>query len=326
MGDGSGAAAGAVEISVISHMAPTSAVACPLNQDDAYLDCLYVSLPPVYGTTEWLALVALAVKQYEQAEAIWAVRETAKAQAAVERDLDNARQIQLSLLPREVDVPHLDIAWTYDPCELIGGDYVDVVPMKDGRVLLVIADVTGHGMPAALTTLSLHSIVHMTLQRNIGIGEMIGGMNDHLCEFLPGGRFVTMTCIALDTETGDLQCVNCGHGATVLMRPDGSYRSLQLAEHAPMGIMPIDLLVQEDRLESDELLCMTTDGMAEMMNAQGIMIGVEGVNEMVKNIYMGSPMGMCQQYVDDLFSMLNEFTGFHAVQDDRTLLMVRRKG
>jgi sigma-B regulation protein RsbU (phosphoserine phosphatase) len=318
-------ARGSVEISVISHMAPTSAVACPLVQDDGHLDCLYVSLPPVYGTTEWLALVALAVKQYQQAEAIWMIRKASQIQAAIERDLENAKQIQISLLPREVEISDLDIAWSYDPCESIGGDYIDVVPMKDGRTLLVIADVTGHGLPAALTTLSLHSIVHIVLRQDTTLAQMVDGLNDHLCEFLPGGRFVTMMFIALDTKTGKLECINCGHGATVLMRPDGSSRSLQLAVHMPLGLMPAEYQIQTDRLESDELLCMMTDGMSEMMNADGKMIGVEGVIELIENTYTEFPSGLCQQHVDHLCSELDHFAGYHAVKDDRTVLMARRK-
>jgi len=320
-----GAGTGTVEMTLVSNAPATAAVACPLLEDEGSLDCLYVSLPLSYGTSEWFALVVLAVKQYQQAEAIWKVRESAEAQAAMDRDLANARKIQTSLLPRDLNNPKLDIAWSYEPCESIGGDYVDAVPMDDGRVLLAVADVTGHGLPAALTTLSLHSIVHIALRAGMSLYDTMITINEHMCEFLPESQFVTMTCIVLDTETGKLECINAGHGATVLVHPDGSTRILQAAEHMVLGVMKMDVTVQDDQLEPGELLCMTTDGITEMYTEDGTMLGSKGVTRLLSDCYTKATDASCQQQLNTICDRLDEMSGSAPANDDCTIMLVRRK-
>ena len=228
---------GSLELSVSPEtVGRMAAVACPIADEDNSMDVLYAVLPPEYGTPEWLAIIALAATQYQQAESIWTARHEAQNNAAIEQDLASARKIQQRLMPRNIIIEHVDFSVIYKPCEWVGGDYVDVVRMKDGRIFFAIADVSGHGLPSALIALTLHSMVHTYLRNNADLPTMMTGINDHLCEYLEDGTFVTMVCVALDPVTGKLECVNAGHPPVAMIAPNGDIRSLQVAEHHPLGV------------------------------------------------------------------------------------------
>ncbi len=211
--------AGDIELSISSSILPVSAVAVPLRQEPGWFDILYVTLPPEYGNGEWLALTALAAKQFQQAEDAWTARKRAEAHAAVELELHRAQQIQMRLVPQATAVEGLDLAIGFVPCRWVGGDYVDVVPMKDGRTLLTVADVCGKGLPAALISSSLHTMVHTAIDAGMGLAALMASLNRYLCHTLSSESFVTMVAVAIDPRTGELECVNAGHPPALLLTP-----------------------------------------------------------------------------------------------------------
>lgn len=272
---------GVVEMSIVTSAPATAAVACPLSDEPGSRELLYVCLPPMLGSTEWLALVALAVKQYQQADAVWAARQAIAAKAAVERDLDNARRIQQSILPRPADHGPLTVAWSYLPCDSVGGDLVDVIAMPDGRVLLVIADVTGHGLQAALTTLSVHSIIQTSIRGGAPLNDTLTRLNDHLSEYLPDGRFVTLAALTLDPATGATQCICAGHHRPVVYTTDGTFRELNADDQMVLGVMPMQANAANDQLATGDTLLLSTDGLTELPREDGEMLGIQGVNQLV---------------------------------------------
>ena len=241
----SGGTSGEVELSISSSVLPVAAVAVPLREDPAGLDVLYVTLPPEYGTGEWLALTALAAKQFQQAEDVWAARKQAEAHAAVEYELERAHQIQMRLVPREAEVRGLELAIGFVPCRRVGGDYVDVVPMKDGRTLLTVADVCGKGLPAALVASSLHTMVHTGLDAGMSLSALMAGLNRYLCQTLAAESFVTMVAVAVDPATGEFECVNAGHPPALLLSPGGDPRELQSAANMPLSCEEADPVGQK---------------------------------------------------------------------------------
>ncbi len=151
-----------VELTMSRDVMALWVVACPLAIQDEEMDVLYVTLPPDLGSVEWLSLIALAAEVFQQSESAWTARRHAQAHAAIERELDTARQIQRGLVPKKHDFPGFDVAIAFEPCKWVGGDYVDVVPMPDGRMLFAVADVCGKGLQAALVTSSVHTMVRAT--------------------------------------------------------------------------------------------------------------------------------------------------------------------
>ena len=265
--------------------AAVAAVACPLRRDGTDLEVLYVALPPRYGTGEWLALAALAAKQYEQAGAAWAARGRAEAHAALERELDRARQIQLRLVPRPEALARtqgeaLELAVAFAPSRQVGGDYVDALAMRDGRVLLALADVSGHGIGAALVASGVHTLVRAGVRAGLPLGELMDNLNQHLCETLPGDAFTTMVAAVLDPRTGDLAYVNAGHPPPFVVSADGSARRLgdgRDAANLPLGLDADERMqVASDRLGAGQLLALYSDGLTEMADAGGVMLGRDG--------------------------------------------------
>src|SRR5262245_24917258 len=126
----------AVDLTISRDIRALWVVACPLRREEDAIDALYVTLPPECGSVEWLSLFALVAEAFQHSESAWEARRHAQAHAAIERELETARQIQRGLVPAKLDYPGLSVAIGFEPCMWVGGDYVDIVPMPDGRVLM----------------------------------------------------------------------------------------------------------------------------------------------------------------------------------------------
>ena len=237
-----------IEMSVIAGADAAAAVVCPLMEVQGMHRVLYVNLPPQRGSVSWLAVMALLAKEYQQAESEQQSREAARERAAVERDMDNAREIQRSILPEIPQIDGLDIAWSFVPCDAVGGDLIDVITLPDGRVLVAIADVSGHGLAAALATLSIHSILQTATKSGTTAEQMMTMLNEHLCAYLPASRFVTMLVVLIDPQTGETSCINAGHHAPLVVNPSGQVRELNGESHLVLGVAPTEMASASDRL------------------------------------------------------------------------------
>ncbi|RMF83977.1 MAG: FHA domain-containing protein, partial [Planctomycetota bacterium] len=190
---------------------PLMAMACPLDEMDGDLIVLYVIMESKYAGGEWLSFVSMAGTIYRQAEATHRLHGQLTAHEIIERDLTRARKIQDRLLPRDLSCEGWDIAIGFEPCRWVGGDYVDVVRCADGRLLLVVADVCGKGLAAALTTGNVHAVVHANAQLDLPLAEFIRNVNAYLCDTLLDDSFVTMLAARLDPAAGALEAVSAGH-------------------------------------------------------------------------------------------------------------------
>ncbi|MDH3583104.1 MAG: SpoIIE family protein phosphatase, partial [Phycisphaerae bacterium] len=238
---------GAVEMTIVERAPSRSVLACPLGGGGPGIDLLYVSFPPEYGTAQWLALVTLVAQQYQQVETILLVQREQEAHAAIERDLERAQEIQRRLVPRQPSLEGLDVAIGFEPCRWVGGDYVDVVRDDTGRVVLVVADVSGKGLPAALVTSSLHTMVHALFRAGVGLADMVRHLNEYLVEYLDDASFVTFAAVAVDAASGEVESVNAGHLPPVLIGSDGAIQFLQHSEHLPLGVAEQQVSTRRDR-------------------------------------------------------------------------------
>ena len=286
-----------VEMSIVAapQVAAVAAVACPLRREGPNPDVLLVTLPPRYGTGEWLALAALAAKQYEQAEAAWAARARAVAHAALERELERAREIQHRLVPPPDALARtqgraFELAVAFVPSQHVAGDYVDALATRDGRVLVALADVSGHGMAAALVASGIHTLVHAGVRAGLGLAELMDNLNQHLCETLPGDAFATMVAAVLDPRTGAAEYVNAGHPPPFVVSADGSVRRLgegQDASNMPLGLDAEPMQVGAASLEAGEMLALYSDGLTEMTDGRGQMLGLNGLSATLARLCAG---------------------------------------
>ncbi|MBL4700855.1 MAG: FHA domain-containing protein, partial [Phycisphaeraceae bacterium] len=113
-----------------------AALACPINITQDSMQILYANFPAEFGTMEWLALASLAVEQYKQTNTAWIARIQAQEQAAMQKELEQASRIQNSLIPHTIELDQADLAIGFEPCKYIGGDYVDIRPVDDGKIYI----------------------------------------------------------------------------------------------------------------------------------------------------------------------------------------------
>lgn len=316
----------AVDLTISRRVMEMMVVACPLappRTDDQELDVLYVTLPPDFASVEWFSLIQLAAEVYVQGESAAMARKHAQAHAAIERELETARQIQRALLPKALDFPRLDLAVSFEPCKWVGGDYADIVPMADGRLLLAVADVCGKGLQAALVTSSLHTMVRATADTGRSLTELMERVNRHLCGWVPTHSFVTMVAIALSPSTGEIECVNAGHPPVLISSPRGLLRTLQSAANAPLGISPTAMDSERTVLHPGEVLAMYTDGLTELRNESKEMLGQERLGENFARFTAAS--SEVSSIAAAISKMVEDFRGTQLPEDDRAFILARRR-
>lgn len=316
--------AAGIELSLAGDVQELAAIACPIAADDMGMDVVYVTFPSEFATAEWLALAALAAEQYQHAEEAWVMRERAQEQALIEQDLGHARKIQLNLIPKELQIAGLDLAIGFEPCKWVGGDYVDVVQTNDGRALVFIGDVCGKGLQAALITATLHAVLHSTGPEATSIGGFMERMNAYLCGALPDESFVTAIGMIVDLKTGVIEYVNAGHPPAFLISSDGKVRPLQSGENLPLGYIPTKMEYASDTTAPGDAIALYTDGLSELHNEQGAMLGIEPIGEFLGTTFTTLRKSTLKELAADFKKRLDTYQGGALPEDDHTFILFRR--
>ncbi len=247
-------------------------------------------------------------------------------QERLKRELAVARDIQQQLLPTDLpSPPGLDIAALGRPCEETSGDYYDVVPMSEGRLALVVGDVSGHGLGPALLMASTRALLRASLQRNAPPSDVLAWMNDYLYRDTPDGTFVSLFLGVLDPRDASVRFASAGHNPPLLLRRDGQIEELERTGPV-LGVVegvPFDM-ADAVTLAPGDVLLGYTDGAFEAQRADGSMYGEERFRDSLRRHVAAG--GNARTIVDNLFADLEAFLGDTPMQDDVTLLLVRRTG
>jgi serine phosphatase RsbU (regulator of sigma subunit)/anti-sigma regulatory factor (Ser/Thr protein kinase) len=238
----------------------------------------------------------------------------------LEQELRVARLIQQTLLPKEL--PALNgwqVAAYYQPARAVGGDFYDFVDLPDGRLGLVVGDVTDKGVPAALVMASTRSILRAGAQRFTSPGAILEYANDLLCPDIPPNMFVTCLYAVLDPNTGRLQFANAGHDLPYRKSMSG-VEELR-ATGMPLGLMPgMHYDEREVLLQPDDTVLFYTDGLVEAHNPQREMFGFPHLKALLED----HPGGLTT--INYLLDQLRAFTGPDWEQeDDATLVVLQRE-
>jgi serine phosphatase RsbU (regulator of sigma subunit)/pSer/pThr/pTyr-binding forkhead associated (FHA) protein len=302
----------------------TAIIACPVYIDTVFADVLYATVPHLCGTMDWLALIALAAEQFKKAELQIEARKTTENNATIQHELQKARKIQMSLVPKNPTAVGLEIAIGFEPCLWIGGDYANVLNAADGRAFLTVADVSGKGLPAAMVATGVHSIVDGSISQGRSLTEMAEGLNRFLIESMDRQSFLTLLAVLFDPKTGRAQCLNAGHPPIFIVDPAGEVRELPWGHNPPLGVLPTSPSIDFADLAAGEVLVMYTDGLSEMHDAAGKMLNVEGVKAQIVSLYAENPGISLAQLRDRLSQTLDKVRGSSPITDDRTFLLARR--
>jgi sigma-B regulation protein RsbU (phosphoserine phosphatase) len=251
------------------------------------------------------------------------VDEVKQAYEAVDRELKVVADIQRSLLPAELPkIPTLDLAAVYQTAQRAGGDYYDFFPLAQGRWGILIADVSGHGTPAAVLMAVTHAIAHTQPGPTLPPGKLLSYVNRQLTSRYTGrsGTFVTAFYGIYDPAKRELIYARAGHNPPrVRGCSDRSLLSLDGVDGLPLGIKEDETYAEGRRvLRSYDQLVFYTDGITDARNPEGEMFGLARLDE----ILTGCP-SEAAELVDDVLAALETFTAGRPADDDRTLLAAR---
>ena len=248
-------------------------------------------------------------------------RELQKAYEAVDREMQVVAEIQQSLLPIALpNIPTLDLAVHYQTSKRAGGDYYDFFPLANGRWGILVADVSGHGTPAAVIMAVTHSIAHTLEGEPQPPSKLLAFVNNHLTQRYTGnnGTFVTAFYGIYDCPTRTLTYASAGH-CPPRIRRNGQLESMDQSRHLPLGIECGQTYVDVvETLAPGDTMFIYTDGITEARAPKGEFYGLELLDE----VLMKCNSCTAESLLQDALGSLQAFTQDKAATDDRTLLAV----
>lgn len=202
----------------------------------------------------------------------------------VNRDLDAAREVQQRLLPDAMpQLEGYDLAAFSRSADQTGGDYYDWQAIDDTRVILSIADVTGHGIGPALVTAACRAYVRATVHGDRVPAEVIRRVDGLLSDDMPAGRFVTFALVDLDTAAHRGLFLSAGHGPSFYVRADGDDIASIESQGLPLGLGGMDMLEDPITFEfaPGDVLVLFSDGFFEWADSGGDQFGIERLSEVI---------------------------------------------
>lgn len=238
----------------------------------------------------------------------------------MERELALAAKIQRDLLPKEIPAyDQLDLAGRNDPCQQVGGDYYDFIPIAPCRIGIALADVSGKGVSASLLMASLRAALHSELRPDYDLARLAAKLNDFVHKSTAINGFITFFFGELDTEAWTIRYVNAGHPPPFILGGGAEVRLLSGTGLA-LGMLPHAAFdVGRAEISPGEMWVLYTDGITESRDASGEEFGPERLAAVGRGA-----AGPAAADIDRVFEELKVFTGGRDPADDRTLVVVRR--
>lgn len=299
-----------------------SILAVPLQTNDKVIGLLYLDSPDMIRefTRDDLNLLTVmanvAAIRIEHAR----LNEIEEAERAMAKEMEQAAQIQARLLPSGPPmVEGLDIAARAVAARHCGGDYYDFIKFPDGEVALMVGDVAGKGMPAALLMSSLQARVHVLFDEPEGVGDKMRKLNRSTCGSCPDNRFITFFLGVLSAN-GDFTYTSAGHNPPLLVRANGEHETLT-GGGVILGIMAkAQYPEQSTKLKSGDVLVLFSDGVTEAPDANGDEFGDDRLADLVTGLRDRPAM----EIVEAIHSAVAEYTKGLPQADDITVVVARK--
>jgi phosphoserine phosphatase RsbU/P len=299
-----------------------SMIAVPLQTNDRVIGLIYLDSPHLVREFSREDLNLLTVMANVAAIRIEHARlnEIEEAERAMAKDMQQAALIQQALLPSEPpSLPELDIAGKTTACRTVGGDYYDFLMFPDRRVGILVGDVAGKGMPAALMMSSLQARVHVLFEDAAELAHKIARLNKAVCSNCPDNRFITFFMAIVDPATGELVYTNAGHNPPLVVRADGSVVKLR-GGGVILGILP-QAPYHESRtyLNPGDILVLYSDGVTEAATPADEEFGEDRLAELVGSM-RDRPSA---EIVEAVEHAITDFTQGAPPADDITVVVAR---
>jgi sigma-B regulation protein RsbU (phosphoserine phosphatase) len=233
--------------------------------------------------------------------------------------MEKARQIQQNLRPKVNGLVGIDVAELFEPADDVGGDYYDVISLSDGRYLLCVADVSGHGVPAAMAATLLKAFVSEAAKKSSSPAEILTDVNQRYCEYVMMGHFATMALLVVDPKRRQLTYANAGH----------EFPFLQIGSDTPVRLNVGDLIlgVEDDTHYDEETiplgdsarLVIVSDGVTEAFDPSDEQYGTERIEHLLRSVQSCN----ARELVESFASSIEAFRKGRKAFDDTTLLVAQ---
>lgn len=239
-------------------------------------------------------------------------------------ELHVATQIQASMLPcifpAFPDRAEFDIYATMIPAKEVGGDFYDFFLIDEDRLALVVADVSGKGVPAALFMVIAKTLIKNQLQAGLGPGDAFTNVNRQLCENNSAGMFVTAWLGVWTISSGRFICANAGHNPPLIRRPGGAFEYLRLRPGFVLaGMEEVRYRQYEERLEPGDEIFLYTDGVVEAADAENRLFGEARLKAVLDEFPTGDPASLLHSVRESIWA----FAGGAPQNDDITMVALR---
>ena len=265
------------------------------------------------------ALVVYVIRRYmEQKEAL--ARTVRQQRDDLLKDLELAAQVQRLFLPSgKPSIAGLEIAGMMHPAQGVGGDYYDYFPIDAHTTQIVIADVAGKGVPAALLMSATAAAMRLEANHDRNMLEQVERLNTGIHSVSESERYVTLLVAEIDAQKRTLRYVNCGHNPALLFRAKTGTVTRMDSSCPPIGLSPEEIceLASEDLMAGD-VVVFYTDGVTEAENRLSVEFGMERLSEALR---FGSSLS-AEDLMSNIYNAAADFCG-DKFDDDVTLLVVK---
>ena len=236
-------------------------------------------------------------------------------------ELEVAREIQLALLPRGTyTAADIDISGFTRPANTVGGDFYDVLPQADGRIVLTLGDVAGKGSPAALLMALLLAALRTLVEEKLAPAALVARLNIQICRHSPASRFITLVYAIYEPGTGRLTYVNAGQNPPLIRRRDGRFERLHGTGIALGLFENAEYTAAETHLAPGDLLVFYSDGITEAEDPSGQPLEEHGL-ELVLERHADKPPSVIGS---EVLAAVQSHAHRARFTDDLTILAVKR--
>ncbi len=247
--------------------------------------------------------------------------------AMIDKDLSLASKIQEGMLPREFPafpyIKEFDLYASMDPAKEVGGDFYDFFLTDEDHLALIVADVSGKGVPAALFMMVSKALLKNRLQNGDTPGQALYNVNNQL---LKGGQetmFVTVWLAILEISTGKGISVNAGHEHPMLRRAGGAYEAIEYKHSVPVAaVEDMKFKEREFNLNRGDILFVYTDGVTDAMSTSKEFLGLPGALRLINSTKGDTP----EEVIREMKAGLSAFTEGAEQFDDITMLCLKYNG
>ncbi len=255
------------------------------------------------------------------------LRETTAAKERIESELQIARDIQMSILPKIFppfpDRKELEIHATMRPAKEVGGDFYDFFFVDDDHLFFSLGDVSGKGVPASLFMAVTKTFLRATVDIGIEPDYVMTYVNNKLCEGNDSCMFVTMICGVLNVRTGEVFCADGGHNPSLYIRLPDEVEFMDLPRSMALGVMEeMQYKMKQFVMRPGETIFMYTDGVTEAMNVNNELFSDERLKDDMFRMKELSVRQIC----DNMMESIDDFARGAPQADDITMLVLRFQG